>query len=166
MNENFVISQILIGIAFLFDFSSFQFKRREITLICFFCATCLISAHFFLLDESTAGSIAVLAALRFLVCVFTTNSIIKYLFIFLIIFIGLQMFNGVEDIFSMATGILATNAAFQREEKRLRIVMMLSTASMIVHNAIIWTPAGIALEVFFLTSNVLSYYRFYIVSND
>lgn len=161
INESFIISQVLIGIAFLFDVTSFQFKKREITLVCFFSASFLISVHFFLLGESTAGYITVLSSIRFLVCVFTTNKILQYLFILLISILGFYTFDGVEDIFSITTGILATFSAFQSNDKALRIFMMFATASMIIHNTLIWTPMGILLEAFFLTSNIISYYRFY-----
>ncbi len=162
MNNAFVISQLLIVVAFLFDIASFQFKQRNIILFCFFCATCLISLHFILLDEITAACIAGLAAVRFLISIYSTDKIIMITFIILIFSIGAYTFDGIEDIFSILAGSLATYSAFQSNDRILRVVMMIATISMITHNVIIWTPAGIMLEIFFLLSNLTSYYRFYI----
>jgi hypothetical protein len=67
MISAFLLSQILIGLAFLFDLASFQFKERKYTLVCFALAAALISAHYFLLEQDTAGFIIALSAARFLV---------------------------------------------------------------------------------------------------
>ena len=162
MTNAFIISQLLIVIAFLFDIASFQFKQRNITLFCFFCATCLISLHFILLDEITAACIAGLAAVRFLISIYSTDKLIMIIFIILICSVGVYTFDGIEDTFSILAGSLATYSAFQSNDRILRMIMMIATLSMITHNAIIWTPAGIMLEIFFLLSNITSYCRFYI----
>ena len=162
MLSAFVLSQILIGVAFLFDLASFQFKNRKTTLLLFTCAASLISAHFFLLGATTAGFLVAVSATRFFVSIFTTHRFLKYFFLVLIIGLGAYTFDGYEDIFSILAVVLGTFAAFQNNERTLRHFMMLGTISIIVHNLIIWTPAGILLEAFFLGSNLVSYYRFYI----
>lgn len=162
MFSAFALSQILIGIAFLFDLASFQFKDRRITLFLFTCAASLISAHFFLLGATTAGVVIAVSATRFFVSIFTTHRFLKYFFLILIGALGVYTFDGYEDAFSITAGLVGTFAAFQENEKRLRELMMLATTSIIIHNLIVWTPAGILLELFFLSSNALSYYRFYL----
>ncbi len=162
MISAFILSQILIGIAFLFDLASFQFKQRKITLLLFTLSAALISAHFFLLGATTAGVVIAVSASRFFVSIFTTNKLLKYFFLILICSLGLATLDGYEDVFSIGAGIFGTLAAFQSNERTLRHFMLLGTTSIIIHNFIIWTPGGILLEVFFLGSNLLSYYRFYI----
>lgn len=49
----FLLSQILIGIAFIGDIASFQFKKRQVTLALFAFSAYLISTHYFLLDQTT-----------------------------------------------------------------------------------------------------------------
>ena len=73
-----------LSIAFLFDLASFQFKSRMTTLLFFFSAASLIAVHFFLLGAITAAVIGVLAALRFLVSIFTTNRYVMYVFLVLL----------------------------------------------------------------------------------
>jgi hypothetical protein len=162
MFSTFILSQILIGFAFAFDLASFQFKKREATLVLFFLSASLISAHFFLLGALTAGFIVAVSALRFFVGIFTTSKYPMHFFLIVILGLGLYTFDGREDFFAVITGIFGTMAAFQSNEKLLRQLMMVATGSIIIHNILIFSPAAIALEIFFLVSNLLSYWRFYL----
>lgn len=162
MISPFLLSQILIGIAFIFDLSSFQFKNRKHILICFTIAASLISAHFFLLGEYTAGSVVALSAVRFIVSIFTTDKRMLWLFLVLILIAGAVTFDGFEDVLSISAMLLSTFSAFSLADKKLRLFMMCGTILMITHNILIFTPAAILLESFFLASNLFAYYRFYI----
>jgi len=161
MISAFILSQILIAIAFVFDLSSFQFRNRKRILICFAIAASLISAHFFLLGENTAGSVVALSAVRFIVSIFTTDKRVLWLFIILILAAGLFTFDGIEDVLSVSAMLLSTFSAFSVDDKKLRLFMMCGTILMITHNILIFTPAAIILEVFFLGSNLVAFYRFY-----
>jgi len=162
MISSFLLSQILIGIAFIFDLSSFQFRNRKHILICFTIAASLISAHFFLLGENTAGSVVALSAVRFVVSIFTTDKRLMWLFLGLILFAGIVTFDGLEDILSVSAMLLSTFSAFSAQDKKLRLFMMCGTVLMITHNILIFSPAAIILEVFFLLSNLFAYYRYYL----
>ncbi len=50
----FIASQILVGLAALFDIASFQFKNRTLLLSALSISALLIAAHFALLKEWTA----------------------------------------------------------------------------------------------------------------
>jgi hypothetical protein len=162
----FILSQILIGIAFLFDLASFQFNQRKYTLICFVGAASLISAHYFLLGQNTAGFIIALSATRFLASIFSTDVRLKYLFLLLVTVAGILTFDEIFDLLAIAAGYLATFAVFQPNEKLLRKLMMISTVCIITLNIFIFTPVGIVTETFFLSSNLLSYWRFYIKKKE
>ena len=162
MISSFILSQLLIGIAFIFDLSSFQFKNRKHILICFTIAASLISAHFFLLGEYTAGSVVALSAVRFIVSIFTTDKRMLWLFLVLILLAGAVTFDGFEDSLSISAMLLSTLSAFSIEDKKLRLFMMSASTLMITHNILVFTPAGILLESFFLASNLFAYYRFYL----
>ena len=153
---------MLIGVAFLFDLASFQFKRRKYTLICFTCAASLVATHFFLLGAITAGAVVAVSATRFFVSIFTTDKRVKWLFVAVILVLGIYTFDGYEDVLITIAMLFSTFASFHINEKRLRQFMMLATVLVITHNIVILTPAGIALETFFLGSNLVSYWRFYI----
>lgn len=158
----FAISQILIGIAFLFDLASFQFKKREITLLCFTASAILISIHYFLLDATTAGIVIGIGAMRYLVSIYTQHVAVKWLAVITMLALGTYTFDAAEDVLAIAATIFGTFAAFQPDQRKFRIIAMLGTLCLITFNTLIWTPAGIALELFFLGSNLVSYYRFYL----
>ncbi len=58
--------------------------------------------------------------------------------------------------------LLSTMAAFLAADRAFRLWMMASSVIWIVHNIIAATPAAVILETFFLGSNVVAYYRFYV----
>lgn len=157
----FLISQILIGFAFLSDLASFQFKKRETTLLFFFISATLIATHYFLLGAIAGGLIIGVSALRFLTGVFTTSKYPKYFFLVLVLGIGIYTFESLVDVLPVITGVFGTLATFQKNEKHLRYFMMVASIAIIAYNVLVFTPAGIALETFFLGSNLLSYWRFY-----
>ncbi len=162
MFSAFVISQILIGIAFIFDIFSFQFKSRKKTLICFVAAASLISAHYFLLGQETAGFVIALSAIRFFVSIFSTDKRLKYLFLALVTITGILTYDELLDLLAIAAGYLATFAVFQPNEKLMRQIMMVSSSCIIILNVLIFTPVGILTELFFIGSNIVSYWRFYL----
>ncbi len=128
----FAISQILIGIAFLFDLASFQFKKREITIAFFALASALISAHFFLLGATTAGFVAATSASRHATSIFTMRPYIKYFWIIVLVIVGIYSYESARDLLPLAAGIVATFAVFQPDGKLLRILMMFSTSCFIL----------------------------------
>ena len=165
MISAFLLSQILIGIAFITDVASFQFKKREITLTLFAISAVLISTHFFLLGAVTAGFVVAVSAVRFVVSIFSTSRYFMYFFLAIVLVLGMLTFDGYEDAFAISAMMFATISAFQANEKYLRQFMAVGTLLIIIHNVIIFTPAAIVLELFFLSSNVLSYWRFFIKKN-
>lgn len=158
----FIISQILAGLALGCDVASFQFKNRKTTLGFFALSASLLATHFFLLGATTAGFVVAVSAARFVVSIFTTNTRIKYLSLVIIFGLGIWTYDGFEDVFITAAMLLSTFAAFHVNEKRLRQYMMAATVLVITHNLIIFTPVGAFVETVFLSSNLLSYWRFYI----
>lgn len=165
MTSAFIISQILIGIAFLFDIASFQFKMRKYTLTCFMAAAALISLHFFLLGAITAGAVVGVSVFRFATALKTTDRKAMYFFLIIVSILGILTFDGFEDVLITVALMFSTFASFTKDERKLRRFMMCGTILTIIHNIIIFTPAAIALEAFFLGSNLLSYWRFYMQKN-
>lgn len=162
MISAFLLSQILIGVAFLFDLASFQFKKREVSLVCFAIAASFIATHFYILGALSAAAVVALSATRFTVSIFTTDYRLKYVFLTLIILAGIATYEVPYDLLIIFAGCLVTFAVFQPNEKLMRQLMAPASMSAIIFNVIIFSPAGVLLETFFLGSNLLSYWRFYI----
>jgi hypothetical protein len=158
----FIISQIAVSVAMIFDFLSLQFKERKKTFLCLIISATLISFHYFLLNKTAAGVIVFFSILRFITCYFTTNK--KFLVLFLILN-TLSLFftyNEVYDLIIYLALVIIIIGNFQENNKTMRKVMMLGTALAVLYNTIILSPMGAVVESSFLISNIIGYYRHFI----
>lgn len=161
----FIISQIVMFFAMIFDFLGFQYKKRKNTFLCFMISASLISLHYFLLGKIAAGVIVSFSVLRFIVCYFTTNK--KYLLAFIVIN-TIVLFFTYREIFDLIiyTGvIIGIIGNFQENNKLMRKIMMAGTSFIILYNIIIMSPMAILVESLFLISNFVGYFRIYIRKN-
>lgn len=158
----FIASQILIGIAFLTDFASFQFKDRK-KIVLFLCvSSALISVHYFLLEKNTAGVLVAISMIRYLTSYFSTRKILMFGLIGFNILGFILTYSSLDSFIVIIAMIFFTVGAFQKEDKFLRLLTMVGTMLIISYDVIIFSPMAIFLESFFLVSNVLGYYRFHI----
>ena len=158
----FFISQVLVGIAILFDLMSFQFKERKKIVACLFAAGVLISSHFILLEQWTAASLMVIATTRYLISIFSTSPKLKWLFCGSSIVATAVTFSGLVSIISCLGSLFQTVAAFTKEDKRLRELMIVGTSFWLLHNYLIGSPTAVLMEVLFISSNLIGYYRYYV----
>ena len=158
----FALSQLLIGIAFFVDFASFQFKQQRHVLMCLAVAASLIGLHFFLLQLYTAAVLGFLASARFITAIFSNSRKLYALFMGLVLLNGLLTWSGLLTALATLGALLSTTGAFASTDRDFRRIMMLASLLWIVHNLLARTPAAVGLEVVFLGSNLLAYYRFYL----
>ncbi|MGF1757081.1 YgjV family protein [Photobacterium sagamiensis] len=157
----FILSQIVIGFAACFDLFSFQFKERHKIVRCFVIAVSLISLHFVLLEQWTAAGLMALAAIRYITSLFTTSKKVVVLFSLSSLIVTYVTYAGYISLISCAASLFQNAAAFSKEDKQLRQFMILATSCWIVHNCLIASPTAVLLEVLFITSNLVGYYRYY-----
>jgi hypothetical protein len=160
--SDFLLSQILVGIAFCFDVASMQMRQKNHVLICLSIACVLMAAHFYLIDAHTAALAFMISALRFTTSVFTRS--IKAMFLFMLLIVGATIYSyaGLLSLMIASSSLISTWAAFRASDRRFREVLMLCASILIVHNILAGTPAAVVLELFFVASNLLAYYRFYL----
>ena len=157
----FFISQVLVAVAIIFDLMSFQFKERKKIVGCLFCAGILISSHFVLLEQWTAASLMIIATVRYLTSIFSTSFKLKYLFCSLSIVASIVTYSGLASILSCIGSIFQTVAAFNKDDKRLRELMIVGTSFWLIHNYVIGSPTAVVMEILFISSNLIGYYRYY-----
>ncbi len=158
----FILSQICMFFASILDFLSFQFKKRKYMFTCFVFSAALISAHYFLLGKIAAGVIVCFSVARFILTYFTTNK--KYLIMFIALN-TISLFFTYSEIYDLIvyTGItIFIIGNFQKNNQRMRKIMMMGTSFIVLYNIIILSPMGIIAESIFLSSNFIGYYRHYI----
>lgn len=160
-NSIFIISQIIIFIAIIFDFLSFQFKNRKKTIFCLIISGILIAGHYFLLSKILAGVLILLAAIRLFIAFFTTNEKVMYSFLIISFVLLIFTYNEVFDFVIYIGSLFMIVGNFQSDNKLMRKFMMCGSLFYITYNILIFSPMAIALEGLFLSSNVIGYYRHY-----
>lgn len=157
----FLISQLLIAVAFFFDIVSFQLRGKTKVLYCLSAASLLVAIHFYLLDANTAAMAFVISSLRFLVSARVQATWLMYFFMALVIIATYLSYAGVLSLLAASSSLLSTWAAFKASDRVFRLVLMVCAVILIIHNVLAGTPAAVLLEIVFLISNVVAYYRYY-----
>ncbi len=157
----FIISQILVIFSMVFDFLSFQFKSRKTTFLLFIISAILICIHYFLLNKITTWIIMIILIFRFITCYFTTDKKFMFLFFILNTFALIFSYTEIYDLIYYSWSTISLIWQFQENNKLMRKMMMIGTPFVIVYNFLIFTPMGVVLEILFLMSNFIWYYRIY-----
>ncbi len=162
LNLTFIISQILMFLAMGTDFLSMQFKNRKYIFGILMISAALISIHYLLLGKITAGIIVTISVLRFFTCIWTTDK--RYLYIFLVLNTLAIIFSYTEiyDLIIYLGLFVFIIWNFQKNDKKMRLLMMLGTTMVMSYNILIFSPMGAIAEWSFLVSHILWYYRYYI----
>ncbi len=158
----FLLSQILAGTAIIFDFISFQLKKRTHIVLCLSMSVIFIAAHFLLLEKWTAAILMGVAAIRYIVSYFTTSIKTMMLFVLISVISSALTFQGYLSILSCIGAVFQTIATFNSDDRKLRLLMIVGTSFWITHNVFADSPVAVLMESLFLGSNLLGYYRFYI----
>lgn len=157
----FMLSQVLVGFAIVFDLMSFQFKDRKKIVGCLFCAGVLISSHFILLEQWTAASLMLIATIRYLTSIFSTSPKLMTLFCGTSAIATVVTFSGITSVLSCLGSMFQTVAAFNKDDKKLRELMLIGTSFWLIHNYVVGSPTAVLMEVLFISSNLIGYYRHY-----
>ncbi|WP_083815580.1 YgjV family protein [Marinomonas posidonica] len=160
--DNFVLSQCLLIFTIFFDLISFQFKKRKIIVFCFFLAAAFNATHFYLLEQPTAAWLMFMGSVRYFVSIFFPSRKVAIPFLIIPIAVLFLTFTGIASILACLGSMIKTSAVFCKHDKKLRQFMMVGTVFWIINNAIVHSPLGVLMEVLFLTSNLIAYYRYYI----
>ncbi|MBH0026421.1 YgjV family protein [Pseudoalteromonas sp. SWN29] len=157
----FLFAQCLVAIATLLDLASFQFKSRSLILMCLFSSVLLTSVHFFILGHASAGSLMLIAAIRYLYCVFARKTWVMLAFMLLsclaVYFTWYSWLSGL----ALAATLIQTFASFQKNDLYLRLIMVVGTSLWISHNILVGSPIAVLMESLFMASNLVGLYRFY-----
>ncbi|MGF1777277.1 YgjV family protein [Vibrio nomapromontoriensis] len=158
----FFASQILVGLAALFDIASFQFKNRTFLLSSLSISALLIASHFALLQEWTAACLLVIGACRYFTGIFISDPRMKWLFYFVTVLGAIYTFSGLTSSLSCLASLLHTKASFSRNDKLMRILMVIGTIVWGIHDVIVGSPVAVLIDILFVVSSVIGYYRIYI----
>jgi hypothetical protein len=72
-------------------------------------------------------------------------------------------YSGLLSLLSSSGSIFGTMASFCKDDKRLRQLMLIGTILWTVHNILAGSPMAVLMELIFISSNLIGYFRFYIL---
>lgn len=86
------------------------------------------------------------------------------MWIFLIVIFAITVFSfeGLLSVLGCVATFFTTIAAFRKDDKRLRQLMLIGTMIWIVHNYLAGSPGAVLMETIFIVSNLVGYFRYYI----
>ncbi|MFT5789535.1 MAG: hypothetical protein ACI8SJ_001651 [Shewanella sp.] len=157
----FMLSQCLIAIAIVFDILSFQFKQKQKIVACLCISGVLITSHFALLEQWTATALMLLATIRYFVTIFSHSKRLMCFFLSLNTLVLAYTFSGILSLLSFVGSSVQTMAAFCQSDQRLRQLMLIGTSIWLINNALVGSPAAVLMELLFIGSNLIAYYRYY-----
>lgn len=161
--SSFLLSQIVILIAVFTDIISFQCKQRKYIIACLVLSSTFISLHFIVLNIWTAGGLAFVAAVRFAATLLTTSTIVMLVFMVASVGMTLLTYQNYLSIIGCAATLFGTAASFCRNDKLLRELMLICSSLWLVHNILAGSPLAILIEIIFIGSNIVGYFRFFIL---
>lgn len=159
--DNFFVSQVLAGAAFVLGMASFQFKWRRHILWCWFASAFFNALHFLVLGQITAGVLILITSTRFLAASFTTDRRLMYFFMAALLAGFIITFESSLSLLAIGAALLGTWGAFQSDDRRIRLALVLCSMSWIVHNTLVGSPVAALMETAFLLSNLVGWWRFY-----
>jgi hypothetical protein len=160
--SDFFLSQILVAVTLIIECGAMQLKHKHHVLI-FLAISCLFnSAHFFLLDQPTAGYIFLVSSVRFLICIRWRAPQLFVIFLSMSFILTVVTYTSYLSALGFLATVLMTTGSFSNSDKRMRLLMAGGGSVWIIHNILLWTPVGILLELVFVTSGLIGYYRHYI----
>ena len=160
--NNFLVSQIFAGLAIVFDTASFQLKTRRFIVASLAISSSLMASHYFLLNKNIAGLLVLISLARFITAYFSQHKYFISAFLLLSTFTTIYFYKAPIDLLVYIGAMVSTISAFQKNDKKLRQIMMLGTVFFIIYNILITSPTGALVEAIFLGSNLVGYYRHYL----
>ncbi len=157
----FLLSQVLIAFAIVFDLISFQFKHKRYIVSCLALSCVLSGIHFILLDQWTAAVLMLLASVRYFVTIFCHAKSLMLLFLGLNCGLTYFTYAGWISLVSFAGSTIQTIATFNHSDQRLRLMMLVGISLWLINDLLIGSPMAALMEFTFLCSNLVGYYRYY-----
>ena len=114
-----------------------------------------------LLENFSAASLMLIAALRYGYCIFARKSWVMIAFMLLSIGAVVFTWQSWVSFIALSATLLQTYASFQGKDFTLRILMIVGTIGWIAHNILVFSPLAVVMETVFLISNLVGLWRFY-----
>ncbi|NIB39868.1 YgjV family protein [Pseudomaricurvus alkylphenolicus] len=157
--SDFVFSQILGLLGLIFDSGSAQFKKRVYFFSAMGIGALFIAGHFYMLEQYTAASMFVIAAVRHFITIRFRSRYLYLVFVLSALGLVALTYSSYLSLLSGLANILMVSGSFSHTQKNMRLLLMVGAFVWLIINVIIFSPAAILLELVFLVSGSIGYYR-------
>ncbi len=155
----FIWSQLLAFLAFSAGVSAFQLKQRQPMLLRWFLSAVLNASHFLVLGQLAAGLFVGFTAVRFLVAAYYPKPALMWLFLVLSTLLLWLTYQSPLQLLPFFAAVVGTIGSFQSKVLWVRSCMALGACTWICHNILVGSPVAVAMELAFLASNLLGFWR-------
>lgn len=171
MITNYIISQILVVISYIFIAITYQVKERKSILIFSFFNLITIASAYFLLSAYTGFAMMIVSMVRNIIFYIQetkhpkskTNSkgdvIILCILLLIIIVSSVYTYNGILSLTSVAATTLYTYSIWQKNSKNYKFIGILIEILWIIYNIFIHSIFGLVLECILFFAVVFGYFK-------
>lgn len=162
---DFLFSQLLVTVTLIIECCAMQLKNKNYILAAL-SVSCLFNGfHYLLLDQATAGYIFLFSSFRFLISIKWKFQWVSVAALSVSLLITVLTYSGFLSVLGFIATVFVTVGSFSQNDKFLRLMMVAGGSLWLLHNIILWTPVGILVEVIFVGSSFVGYYRYYIMKS-
>ncbi|WP_077284754.1 YgjV family protein [Cognaticolwellia aestuarii] len=163
---DFLLSQLLVTVTLIIECCAMQLKNKNYILAALSVSCLFNGMHYLLLEQQTAGFIFLFSSLRFLISIKWKFQWLSVAALSVSLLITIATYNGALSIIGFIATVFITVGSFSHNDKFLRAMMITGGSLWLLHNLLLWTPVGILVEVIFVGSSAIGYYRYYIAKNS
>jgi hypothetical protein len=160
---DFLLSQLLVTVTLIIEFCAMQLKNKNYILGALSVSCLFNGTHYLLLEQPTAGYIFLFSSLRFLISIKWKFQWMSVAALSVSLFITISTYIGFLSILGFLATVFVTVGSFSKNDKFLRLMMIAGGSLWLLHNLILWTPVGILVEVIFVGSSFIGYYRYHVL---
>ena len=158
----FILSQLFVSITLVLEAFAMQMKNKSrllalLSLSCFF-----NGIHFWLLEQPTAAFIFWFSTLRFTAAIFWKSQWLAAVSLAVSAFITAYTYIGILSLIGFIGTVFMTTGSFSKNDLLLRSLMAAGSFTWLIHNVLLGSPVGIALETMFVSSCLIGIYRYHI----
>lgn len=157
--SEFAVSQMLGLIGLVFDSFSAQFKQRYQVFGAMAVGSVFIAGHFYVLEQYTAAAMFAVASVRHVITIRYRQKFLYLLFVASAVAFVYVTYGGYLSVLSGIANLLMVSGSFSHKQKNMRLLLIAGSAVWLIHNLIVLSPVAILLELMFLSSGLIGYYR-------
>jgi hypothetical protein len=159
---DFLLSQLLVSVTLIIECGAMQLKNKNYILAALSVSCFFNGFHYLLLEQPTAGYIFLFSSIRFLISIKWKFQWISAASLCVSLAITVSTYIGILSIIGFLGTVFITIGSFSKNDRFLRLLMITGGSVWLLHNLLLWTPVGILVEVIFVGSSCIGYYRYYV----